>query len=71
MGGLRRLCKLYGRMEFVDKDGKKKEYVWDYVKDEPRIKSEMTKEELKTSEKKKWMDLKNKLKPGEEQLDTL
>jgi hypothetical protein len=59
MGGLKRLCRLYGRMEFVSQNGKKTVYVWDYAKNEPRIKSEMTKDEIKESEKAKWMGIKN------------
>ena len=39
MGGLRKICKLYGGM-IVTQHGKSVEYVWDYVNDEPVIKSQ-------------------------------
>lgn len=52
MGGLKRICKLYGSIKVNDVL-----WVWDYVKDEPRIKSEMTKEEFAASEKKKWEEI--------------
>lgn len=60
MGGLARICKLYGSME-VNIKGKKATWLWDYVNDKPRLKSEMTKEEIKASEKARWMDIKAKL----------
>jgi hypothetical protein len=49
MGGLRRICKMYGGMKI---DGV--EWVWDYNKDEPRLKNQMTEEELRLSERAKW-----------------
>ena len=58
MGGLAKICKLYGSMEVSDANGKKVTWVWDYAKNEPRLKSEMTKEEIAASEKAKYMDLK-------------
>jgi len=60
MGGLRRLCKAYGGLNFNGV-----EYLWDYTRDEPRLKSEMTKAEIAASEKAKWkavMDNYNKHK---------
>ena len=33
-------------------------WLWDYVNDKPRLKSEMTKEEIKASEKAKWGNIK-------------
>jgi len=62
MGGIRRLCKLYGGIKLKGQDGKEVEYMWDYAKDEPRIKSEMTKEEIKASEKAKWEAIGEQLK---------
>ncbi len=56
MSGLRKICKLYGRMKIGDTM-----WVWDYVKDEPRIESEMSKEEIIASEKIKWELAKNQL----------
>ena len=49
MAGLRMICKMYGGMTINGV-----EWIWDYHKDEPRLKKEMTKEELKLSEKAKW-----------------
>lgn len=62
MGGLARLCKLYGKMVFKDKNGKETVYVYDYVNDKPRIEGEMTKEEWAASEKAKWETVKSELK---------
>lgn len=62
MSGLKKLCKMYGQIDCVDKDGKKVVWLWDYAKDEPRLKSEMTKEEIKESEKTKWLNIKNSIK---------
>lgn len=53
MGGLAKICKLYGRLNITE-NGKKVMWVYDYALDKPRLKSEMTKEELKASEKAKW-----------------
>jgi hypothetical protein len=53
MSGLRRICKMYGAMTIQGV-----EWVWDYATDEPRIKSEMTKEQLEASERAKWTGVK-------------
>ena len=53
MGGIRNICRLYGGLK-VTQNGKTVEYVWDYIKDEPRLKSEMTKEELEANERNKF-----------------
>jgi len=53
MSGLRKLCKMYGHLKCGDVL-----WYWDYVKDEPRIKSEMTKDEINASEKAKWATIK-------------
>jgi hypothetical protein len=45
MGGLNRICKMYGRMLI---DGKY--WVWDYVRDEAVPEAEMTEEQLRASE---------------------
>ena len=58
MGGLAKLCKLYGSINVTDADGKTITWVWDYANDKPRLKSEMTKEELMASEKAKWLNFK-------------
>lgn len=61
MGGLARLCKLYGSMEMKDQYGNTVKWVYDYANDKPRLESEMTDEEIKASEKAKWMDIKGKI----------
>lgn len=61
MGGLAKLCKMYGSLEAVDNNGEKITWIWDYVNDKPRLKHEMTKEELSASEKAKWMSVKSTL----------
>lgn len=63
MGGIRNICKIYGGLK-VTQNGKTVEYVWDYIKDEPRIKSTMTIEELEANERYKWgIPAKRKRKP--------
>jgi hypothetical protein len=58
MGGLARICKMYGSMEVSDANGNKVIWLWDYVNDKPRLKSEMSKEEITASEKAKWEQIK-------------
>lgn len=58
MSGLARICKMYGSMEVKDQHGKKVTWLWDYVNNKPRLKSEMTQDEIKASEKAKWMNIK-------------
>jgi hypothetical protein len=58
MGGLARVCKMYGAMEVKGANGRKVTWLWDYVNDKPRLKSEMTKEEIAASEEAKWLALK-------------
>ena len=53
MGGLARICKMYGSFK-VSQNGKKVIWLYDYKNDKPRLKSEMTKEEITESEKAKW-----------------
>jgi len=53
MGGIRNICRAYGGLK-VTQNGKTVEYVWDYIKDKPRPKSEMTKEELEANERHKF-----------------
>ena len=62
MGGLARICKMFGQIDVSDGNGKKVTWLYDYANDKPRLKTEMTKEEIKASEKAKWMPFKN-LKP--------
>jgi len=61
MGGLAKICKMFGAIESKDEYGKKVTWIWDYVTDTPRIKSEMSKSELMESERIKWLALKSKL----------
>lgn len=49
MSGLQNLCKLYGKMKVGNVL-----WVWDYVNDKPRKKSEMTKAELAASDAAKY-----------------
>ena len=48
---------MYGSMEVVGADGKKVTWLWDYANDKPRLKTEMTKEEIAASERAKWEQL--------------
>lgn len=61
MSGLARICRMYGSMEAVDANGKKVIWLWDYVNEKPRLKSEMTKEEIHASEKAKWEKIRNNI----------
>ena len=58
MGGLARICKMYGSMDVSDANENKVTWIWDYVNDKPRLKTEMSKEEKIASEKAKWMGIK-------------
>ena len=62
MGGLSKICRLYGGMTVKGSDGKTVKWLWDYVNDKARLESEMTKEEIAASEKKKWEGVRNELK---------
>jgi hypothetical protein len=57
MTGLAMICKMYGQMIVTDENGKKVIWVWDYANDKPRLKHEMTKEELAASERAKYTQL--------------
>ena len=54
MGGLARICKMYGSLKATDNNGKTVEWYYDYVQDKPRIRSEMTHEEWCASERIRW-----------------
>lgn len=58
MSGLGKILKLTGSIICKGNDGEKVVWLWDYVNDKARLKSEMTDEEIKASEKAKWMDIK-------------
>ncbi len=56
MSGLRRICKMYGRMKIGDTM-----WVWDHVKDEPVREKDMSRERWAASERKKWEAIKEQL----------
>lgn len=68
MGGLARICKMHGSMEVVDATGKKVIWLWDYANDKPRLKAEMSKEEIMASEKAKWNNIKSQLNKKDESI---
>jgi hypothetical protein len=49
MAGLANICKQFGSIKIQGI-----EWVWDYVQNKPRKKSEMSKQEITASEKAKW-----------------
>jgi Fe-S-cluster containining protein len=53
MGGIRMICRMYGRMVLKDKEGNEVVWVWDYAKEEPRREKEMSKAEKLASDKAK------------------
>lgn len=53
MAGLAKICRAYGSMNVVSANGKKVTWLWDYVNEKPRLKTEMTKDEITASEKVK------------------
>lgn len=59
MAALSKICKLYGSINVKGTNGKEVLWVYDYVNDKPRIKSEMTKEEFAASEKARFVMPKN------------
>lgn len=61
MGGLARILKLYGTILIKNDKGEEIVWVWDYANDKPRLKTEMTEEEMTASEKAKWETLKTQL----------
>ena len=52
MGGLARICKLYGSLQVADAQGKKVLWLWDYANDKPV--TSMTRKEEAASERAKW-----------------
>jgi len=57
MAGLRMICKIYGGLR-VTQNGENVEYIWDYIKDEPRRREEFTPEEWAANERYKWGGMK-------------
>ena len=60
MAGLANICKMYGSVVVTDNNGNEVTWLWDYANNKPRLKSEMTAEEIKASEMAKWMAIKTK-----------
>ena len=58
MTGLQRICKMYGSMKVGDAV-----WVWDYANDKPRLKKDMTLEEIKASERAKWESIAKEITP--------
>ena len=58
MGGLAKICKMYGGMK-VTSGGKTVDHVWDYVLDKAVPKEDMPigSERWRASERKKWADV--------------
>jgi major membrane immunogen (membrane-anchored lipoprotein) len=52
---------MYGSFK-VSQNGKTVTWLYDYKNDKPRLKSEMTQEEINESEKAKYQMIKNSLK---------
>ena len=61
MGGLAKICRIYGSMEMTDSKGNKVLWLWDYVNEKARLSTEMTKEEVTASEKEKLVKIKEQL----------
>ena len=61
MPGLQELLKLYGSIEIQNSEGQKVTWEWDYAKDKPVLKSEMSKEDWMQSEMAKWGKVKDEL----------
>ncbi len=58
MAGLERLLKLYGSIICEGADGSKTVWLWDYANNKARLKTDMTKQEIMSSEKAKWEQFK-------------
>ena len=65
MGGLARVCKIYGQINVNDASGKKVIWLYDYKNDKPRLKTEMTDQEIMESEKAKYELIKNTFNNGD------
>lgn len=59
MGGLLKVLKIYGQMTVTRADGKKTVWVYDNANDKAIVKEDMTPEQLKESEKAKYLKIKN------------
>lgn len=61
MGGLARICKMYGSMKVTDRHGNSVRWLWDYANDKPRLETEMSKDEIMASERAKWEAVKDQI----------
>lgn len=61
MAGLAKICEIYGSIEVRDENGKKVTWLWDYANNKPRLKKEMSKQEMIESEKAKLQQIKNQM----------
>ena len=61
MAGLAKICKMYGSMVVKDEHGNKVTWIYDYANGRPRLKTEMTEEEIAASERAKYNELKKYL----------
>lgn len=53
---------MYGSIQVTGEDGKKVLWIWDCTNDKPKLKTDMTKEEITASEKAKWMKIKSNMR---------
>ena len=58
MTGLQRICKAHGSIKVFGIV-----WVWDYANDKPRLKKDMTPEEIKASERAKWESIAKEITP--------
>jgi major membrane immunogen (membrane-anchored lipoprotein) len=49
MSGLQKICKEYGKVTLKAQDGTVTVWLWDYVNNKARLKSEMTAKEIRAS----------------------
>lgn len=61
MTGLQRILKAHGSIKATNEKGKTVTWLWDYANDKPRLKHEMTKDEITVSEKAKLEGVKKEL----------
>jgi hypothetical protein len=59
MSGLKKLCRLYGKLQVKAADGRTIVYVWDYAQEEAVLESEMPfgSERWQASERVRWRQI--------------
>lgn len=62
MTGLQKILKLHGEVKVKGQNGETVVWVWDYMNDKPRKKSEMTKQEIADSKRAKNEQIKPTIK---------